>query len=251
MKGQPYEKAISAFSHARELSQKAECRNSCLLEGMVYIYTSIVNRNVGDFEEALSNKEKARSIFFSIAPCNETVAVYYQEAMLLLYQANSTLTIETKEKMLLNLDMAARHSGKGNDFRSFSHVCIILTKKALIHLNILQLIKEEAADLITPELTKEDLVKAKSSLDAVPEEFLENPQPSNYKATYYFTFSEYHRLAGNRREAKKNMQLAKKQVNWGNFHFQVDLIDDRLLLLSDAQDNSDSDEEWAEILDEY
>ena len=250
-KGQPYEKAICAFSHARELSQKAECRNSCLLEGMVYIYTSIVNSNVGDFEEALSNKQKARSSFFSVAACNETAAVHYQEAMLLLYQAKSALTIETKEKMLLNLDMAARHSGKGNDFRSFSHVSIILTKKALIHLNLLQLIKEEAADLKTPELTKEDLVKAKSSLDAVPEEFLENPQSSNYKATYYFTISEYYRLAGNRREAKENMQLAKKQVNWGNFHFQVDLIDDRLLLLSGTQDYSDSDEEWAEILDEY
>ena len=193
LENRPYHKALKAFSHARLLSQKAECRNGCLLEGMVFLYTSNVNRIFGKFEEARQNIEKARAILFYISPCNETAMVHFQDAMLLYLDQVGILKVETKEEVLSRLEMAVEHVRRGTDYRTISHFAINITKKALVHFNINPSCLEYT-EIDSPELTTEDLAKAKASLDAVPEAFLEKPEPSQYKAMYYFALFEYHRL---------------------------------------------------------
>ena len=253
LENRPYHKALKAFSHARVLSQKGECRNGCLLEGMVFLYTSNVNRIFGKFEEARQNIEKARAILFYISPCNETAMVHFQDAMLLYLNQVGILKVEAKEEVLSRLEMAVEHIRRGTDYRTISHFAINITKKALVHLNINPscLENNEYTETDSPELTTEDLAKAKASLDAVHEAFFEKPEPSQYKAMYYFALFEYHRLNGEDEVARQKLKLAKKQVNLANIYFNEELIETKLSKLSDTQDHSGSDTEWDDLVDAY
>ena len=250
---QSYEDSMIAFSHALELSAKCECVNCCLIEGTVYIYMAQVNRHFKRHEKSYENTQKAKIKFFNVMPCHDTSMVYFQEALLRLDKADFKLTAETKKKVLSDIDMWANHTKKSEDYRSLSLFSYSLIFKAQFHLNIIQgwLLLKDQTEIEVPQLTEEDLREAKASLDAVPEEFLEKHKPSDYKVEYYFVLSEYYRLSGNTKLAQKHFKLTERKTKWGNSAFNTKLIRTRLEMLSDAQDHSDSDEEWAEILDEY
>ena len=252
---QSYEETLLAFSHALELSSKIECINGRLLEGMVYIYMAHVNRYFSEYEKSLENTEKAKIKFFNVVPCHDTGMVYFQEALLLLYEADFKLTAETKIKALTCLDMWAKHSQRDKDFRSISLFSYALINKALLHLNQflqgLHYAAEIVAEIDAPQLTEQDLQEAKSCLDAIPEAFHEKHEQSDYKVEYYFALSEYYRLAGDYKLAKKHLKLTKKQTKWGNSGFDIALIDTRLAMLSDTQDYYDSDEEWDDLMNVF
>ena len=245
---QSYEEALMAFSHALELSSKIDCINGCLVEGMVYIYMAHVNRYFSEYEKSLENTEKAKIKFFNVAPCHETGMVYFQEAMLRLDNAGFKLTAETKQKVLSDMDTWVRHFQQGKDYELLSNFSYALIVKARIHLNMILrwLEYKHESEIETPDLTEEDLQEAKSCLDAVPEEFLKRNEPSDYKVEYHYTFSEYYRLTGDYKLAKKHLKLTKRQANWGIYTF--DLIGHKLSMLADTQIDS-SDEEWVDILD--
>ena len=244
---QPYEKALMAFSHALELSSKIDCINGCLLEGIVYIYMAHVNRYFNEYEKSLENTEKAKIKFFNVAPCHDTGMVYFQEAMLRLDTSGFKLTAETKRKILSDMDTWVKHSQQGKDCKSLSLFSYALVVKARIHLNIIPKWLKYKHE--TPKLTEDDLKEAKSCLDVVPEEFVKRYKPSDCQVGYHNTLSEYYRLAGDYKLAKKHKKLAKRQANWGIYTF--DLIGHKLSMLADTQidSDSDSDEEWVDILD--
>ena len=250
---QPYEDSVMAFSHALELSAKCECVNCCMIEGTVYIYMAQVNRHFKRHEKSYENTQKAKIKFFNVMPCHDTSLVYFQEALLCLDKADFKLTAETKQKVLSDIDMWAKHTKQSEDYRSLSLFSYSLIFKAEFHLNIIQswLVLKDQTEIEVPQLTDEDLQEAKASLDAVPEEFLEKHKPSDYKVEYYFVLSEYYRLSGNTKLAQKYLKITERKTKWGNSAFNTKLICTRLEMLSDAQDDSDSDEEWAEVLDEY
>ena len=245
---QSYEEALLAFSHALELSSEIECVNGRLVEGMVYIYMAQVNRYFGEHEKSLENTEKAKIKFFNVVPCHDTGMVYFQEALLLLDEADFKLTSETKIKALAHLGMWAKHSKQGKDYRSVSLFSYALINKAHLHLNQFRLWLDYVPEIDAPQLTEQDLQEAKGCLDAIPEEFREKHEQSDYKVEYYFVLSEYYRLAGDYKLAKKHLKLTKKQTNWGNSGFDIALIDTRLAMLSDTQDYYDSDEEWDDLM---
>ena len=246
-----YEEALLAFSRALELSSKIECINGRLVEGMVYIYMAQVNHYFGEHEKSLEHTKKAQSNFFNVMPCHDTGMVYFQEALLLLDEADFKLTAETKIKALAHLGMWAEHSKQGKDYRSVSLFSYALINKALLHLNQFLQGLDYAAEIDAPQLTEQDLQEAKSCLDAIPEAFHEKHEQSDYKVEYYFVLSEYYRLAGDYKLAKKHLKLTKKQAKWGNSGFEIAVIDTRLAMLSDTQDYYDSDEEWDDLMNVF
>ena len=176
--------------------------------------------------------------------------VYFQEALLLLDEADFKLTAKTKIKALAHLGMWAEHSKQGKDYMSVSLFSYALVNKALLHLNQFRLWLDyvDIPEIDASQLTEQDLQEAKGCLDAIPDEFREKHEQSDYKVEYYFVLSEYYRLAGDYKLAKKHLKLTKKQAKWGNSGFDIALIDTRLAMLSDTQDYYDSDEEWDDLM---
>ena len=258
---EPLSKAMDAFSIALGYSNQTDCKNGRLLQGMVYAYMAIVNRNFGELTDAGNFTNKAKIEFYSAAPCNETSSVFFQEAMQHIDKtcADFKLPSAVKKEVLYLLHMSAEHdkaehNKSGSDYRSLSLMSITLTYKALAHLNIpFPWLEQqiEMVDYLKP--TEEDLIAAKSTLQAIPKEFLETPEPSKYKAIYFIALSEYYRLNGNTKLAKQSMKSAKRQVMRGNFLFNEEMIRNKLAILSNTRGGNletDSANELDNILDE-
>ena len=256
---EPLSKAMNAFSTALRYSNQIDCKNGSLLRGMVYAYMAIVNRNFGELTDAGNFTNKAKIEFYSAAPCIETSSVFFQEAMQHIDKTCADFSSAVKNEVLYLLHMSvehdkAEHNKSGSDYRSLSLMSITLTYKALAHLNIpfpwLEQ-QKEMVDYLKP--TREDLIAAKSTLQAIPKEFLETPEPSKYKAIYFIALSEYYRLNGNTKLAKQSMKSAKRQVLRGNFLFNEEIIRNKLAILSNTHGGNletDSGNELDNILDE-
>ena len=234
---EPLSKSMDAFSIALNYSNQIDCKNGKLFRGMVYTYMARVNQHFVKLSDAEKYTDNAKIQFFGAAPCNETGAVYYHEAMQLIYQFQSNdyeMPLGVKEEALRFLDLSvdnnkAEHS-RSKDYRSLCLMSYNLSHKALVHLNIpFPWLEQHTADYLKP--TKEDLRAAESTLQVIPNDFLESPEPSKYKATYFIALSEYHRLNGNIKLAKQSMKSAKTQVIRGNFSFNDMMIRNRLAML--------------------
>ena len=237
---EPLSKAMNAFSTALEYSNQIDCKNGSLLQGMIYAYMARVNQHFGNLTDAGNFRNKAKIQFYSAAPCNETSTVFFQEAMQHIDKTGADFKIPSavKEEVLHLLHMSAEHNKaehmkSGRDYRSLSLMSNTLAHKALVHLNIpFPWLEQQKADYLKP--TEEDLIAARSTLKVIPNDFLESPEPSKYKTTYFIALSEYHRLNGNIKLAKQSMKNAKRQVTRGNFSFNDEMIRNRLAMLSNT-----------------
>ena len=256
---EPLSKAMNAFSTALGYSNHIDCKNGNLLQGMIYAYMARVNQHFGNLTDAGNFRNKAKIQFYSAAPCNETSTVFFQEAMQHIDKtcADFKLPSAVKKEVLYLLHMSAEHNKaehtkSGRDYRSLSLMSYTLAHKALVHLNIpFPWLEQQTADYLKP--TEEDLIAARSTLKVIPNEFLESPEPSKYKTTYFIVLSEFHRLNGNIKLAKQSMKNAKRQVTRGNFSFNEEIIRNRLAILSNTHGGNletDSGNELDDILDE-
>ena len=80
---------MDAFSIALNYSNQIDRKNGNLLQGMIYAYMARVNQHFGKLTDAEKYTDNAKTQLFGAAPCNETGAVYYQEAMQLIYKFQS------------------------------------------------------------------------------------------------------------------------------------------------------------------
>ena len=213
--------SIVDLEKAVELCKKLDCRNGSQLRAKAYIFLA-QNFQSGDvcaFKEAEKYIDAAKCELFYVENCMERGALACQEALLTVAQCHGNMPMDTKDEVEKMLSHAIDHCSQLKSYEGRCFFVYNLINMARLHLHQFYPFSHGRHLQITdvdPQLKVEDLQKAKSYLDQVPKEFLEDSNPSLYKSFYYYTLSEYYRHDIDRSESKAeciaNLKHAKKQL---------------------------------------
>lgn len=213
--------SIFDLKEAVELCKKLDCRNGRQLRAKAYIFLA-QNFQSGDvraYEEAKKYIEAAKCDLYYVENCMERGALACQEALLTVAQCHGDMPMHTKHEVEKMLSYAIDHCSRLKSYEGRCFFVYNLINMARLHLHQFYPFSHGRHQQITavdPQLNVEDLQKAKSYLDQVPKEFLEDSDPSLYKSFYYYTLSEYYRHDIDRSESKveciANLEHAKEQL---------------------------------------
>lgn len=186
-----FRRSISNLKKAVRLCQNQHCRNSSLLRAKAQIFLAqnlqSESGKVGRYKKAQKYIDEAKVSIYYVGPCMERSALACQEALWHAAQCSGNMPMETKSKIGELLEYAIDCASQ---LKTYEGMCFL----AYNHINMARLYlcqfypvsqgRHQQETAMDPTVSAEDLRKAKSHLDCIPEEFLTDSSALLYKAFY-------------------------------------------------------------------